>query len=80
MDLLQMATAHQCRCGKRDEAEPVLDARGMALVPGSALQLVAGHDPLPLPVQLRERTDAAVDVEYLQRAPQQWNLRLRRPA
>jgi len=94
MDLLPMATEHQCSCGEHDGDEPVLDARAIphavrhgavigafdALPSGSALQLVAGHDPLPLLAQLRERTGGAVDVEYLQRGPQQWTLRLRRSA
>lgn len=94
MDLLPMATEHQCRCGEHDGAEPVLDARAIphavrhgavfgafdALAPGSAMQVVASHDPVPLLAQLRERTAGGVEVEYLQRGPQQWTLRLRRPA
>lgn len=57
MDLLPMATEHQCRCGKHDGPEPMLDARA-------------------IPHAVRH---GAVGVEYLQRGPQQWTLRLRRP-
>lgn len=82
-----------CGCGCVDEALPELDARQIphairhaaifgavdSLAPGAALVLVAPHDPLPLLAQFQERYGATgVAVDYLQRGPEAWKLRLTR--
>ncbi len=81
---------HQCGCGHEHDAEPVLDARAIphairhatifgaldSIAPGGGLVLIAPHDPLPLLAQAEQRYDGAIQVEYLQRGPQEWRLRL----
>lgn len=78
-----------CACG-HDHGEPELDARAIphairhgaifgalaSLPSGSALILVAPHDPVPLLDQIRERVGDAIEVSYLQRGPEDWRLRL----
>lgn len=85
-----------CGCGERDGSGDVeLDARGVphairhatifgaldSLDVGTALVLVAPHDPVPLLAQLEQRSPGAFEVSYLERGPEAWRLRLlRRPA
>lgn len=44
--------------------------------PGSALVLIAPHDPLPLLRQLSKRNPGAFDVSYETSGPEDWKLRL----
>jgi uncharacterized protein (DUF2249 family) len=86
---------HTCACGESETAElPELDARAVphairhatifgaldALGPGGGLVLVAPHDPLPLLDQLEARSPGAFAVDYLERGPEAWRLRLVRRA
>ncbi|VEG40816.1 hemerythrin HHE cation binding domain-containing protein [Mycolicibacterium flavescens] len=82
---------HSCGCGA-DAEEPVLDVREVphsirhatvfgafdAVPVGSALVLVAPHDPVPLLRQLHDRTSGRISVDYLERGPEAWKLRLTR--
>ncbi|MFI2752284.1 DUF2249 domain-containing protein [Cellulomonas sp. P22] len=85
----------ECGCGGSDEPElPVLDARTVphalrhatifgaldAVGPGSGMVLVAPHDPLPLLAQIEQRQPGAFAVDYLERGPEAWRLRLVRSA
>ncbi|MFI2433547.1 DUF2249 domain-containing protein [Streptomyces sp. NPDC018693] len=80
-----------CGCGGADDtAVPELDVREVphalrhatvfgaleAVPTGSAMVLVAPHDPLPLLAQIEDRSPGAFAVEYLQRGPETWRLRL----
>lgn len=80
-----------CGCGGAPEAaEPELDVRGVphalrhatvfgaldALPVGTSMVLIAPHDPLPLLAQIEQRTPGTFAVEYLQRGPETWRLRL----
>lgn len=82
-----------CGCGGHDdEAVPVLDVREVphairhatvfgafdAVPEGGSLVLVAPHDPVPLLRQLTARTGGALAVDYEQRGPDAWRLRLTR--
>ncbi|MCZ2527582.1 DUF2249 domain-containing protein [Streptomyces sp. HB2AG] len=82
-----------CACGGPDGGEaPELDVRevphalrhatvfgALGAVPaGRAMVLVAPHDPLPLLAQIEDRDPGAFSVEYLERGPQAWRLRLTR--
>jgi len=83
---------HTCTCGEKDEPDPVLDVREIphairhatvfgafdAVPPGGALVLVAPHDPLPLLHQLAQRTGGRLAVDYEERGPEAWRLRLTR--
>lgn len=84
-----------CACGESDGPElPELDARSVphairhstifgaldAVRPGGGLVLVAPHDPLPLLRQLEDREPGAFTVDYLERGPEAWRLRLQRVA
>ena len=82
-----------CGCAEAQDA-PVLDATSIphalrhaaifgaldSIVPGDSMVLVAPHDPLPLLRQAEERYQDGLAVEYLQRGPEQWHLRLTRTA
>lgn len=85
------ADGHQCACGGHDEAGlPELDARTIphairhatifgaldGLRPGTGLQLVADHDPLPLLAQLEQRAPGAFDVSYRESGPEVFRLEL----
>lgn len=84
--------AHHCDCHDEDHGDPVLDARVIphairhatifgaldSLAPGAALVLAAPHDPLPLLDQARQRYGATFAVEYIERGPDAWKLRLTR--
>ncbi|GGW47059.1 hypothetical protein GCM10010503_24820 [Streptomyces lucensis JCM 4490] len=80
-----------CGCGGAEEAaEPELDVREVphalrhatvfgaldAVPVGTAMVLVAPHDPLPLLAQIEQRNPGAFSVEYLERGPEAWRLRL----
>ena len=91
---LPLAHAHaRCACSDADgHAAPLLDARAIphgirhaaifgaldSLASGSALVLVAPHDPQPLLAQARDRYPEGLVVEYLQRGPEAWHIRLQR--
>lgn len=86
------AARTSCRCGESHDGDPVLDARVIphairhaaifgaldAIKPGTAMQLVAPHEPLPLLAQIDRRYDGGFEVSYLQRGPEEWRLRLAR--
>lgn len=81
-------------CGCQDSAAelPVLDARQIphairhaailgsidSLTPGSAMALIAPHDPLPLLTQVRQAQGDRVEIDYLERGPEEWKLRFTR--
>ncbi|MET8565119.1 DUF2249 domain-containing protein [Streptomyces flaveolus] len=80
-----------CGCGGAEETtEPELDVREVphalrhatvfgaldAVPVGTAMVLVAPHDPLPLLAQIEQRSPRAFTVEYLERGPEAWRLRL----
>jgi uncharacterized protein (DUF2249 family) len=82
-----------CGCGGHDDAAiPVLDVRSVphairhatvfgafdAVPEGGSLLLVAPHDPLPLLRQLSARAGGALAVDYEERGPDAWRLRLTR--
>ena len=82
----------ECGCGEQDPAGvlPVLDARTVphairhatifgaldSVGAGGGLVLVAPHDPLPLLAQLEERSPGLFSVDYLERGPEAWRIRL----
>jgi uncharacterized protein (DUF2249 family) len=89
------AAGRPCTCGETDGPElPELDARTIphairhatvlgALdgVPGGrGLVLRVSHDPLPLLAQLEQRSPGVFAVDYLDRGPEVWRLRLVRKA
>lgn len=93
MEELPVVEKTSCGCGCSDEALPELDARAIphairhasifgavdSLGSGSALVLIAPHDPLPLLAQMQQRYGAdGVSVDYLQRGPEAWKLKLTR--
>ncbi|GGW50269.1 DUF2249 domain-containing protein [Streptomyces galilaeus] len=80
-----------CGCGGAEEAaEPELDVREVphalrhaavfgaldAVPAGTAVVLIAPHDPLPLLAQIEQSNPGVFSVEYLERGPQAWRLRL----
>lgn len=80
-----------CGCGGAEEAdEPELDVRDVphalrhatvfgaldAVPAGTAMVLIAPHDPLPLLAQIEQRSPGVFAVEYLERGPEAWRLRL----
>ncbi len=86
---------HACACGETATGElPELDARSVphairhatifgaldGVAAGGGLVLVAPHDPLPLLDPLQARSPAAFSVDYLERGPEAWRLRLVRRA
>ncbi len=91
---LPLTSTHSgCTCGESDAAAaPVLDARTIpheirhaaifgaldSLNSGSALVLVAPHDPKPLLAQARERYVDGIDVAYLESGPEAWRIQLRK--
>jgi uncharacterized protein (DUF2249 family) len=84
------AEPHACGCGESDADDPVLDVREVphsirhatvfgafdAVPVGGTLVLVAPHDPIPLLQQLNDRASGRLEVEYEQRGPDAWRLRL----
>ncbi len=80
-----------CACHDHGTAEdPVLDARLIpheirhaaifgaldSRAPGFGMVLIAPHDPLPLLAQAQQRYPEGVTVEYVQRGPDAWHVRL----
>ncbi|OBH95724.1 DUF2249 domain-containing protein [Mycobacterium sp. E2733] len=79
-----------CGCGEADTDAPVLDVRDVphsirhatvfgafdAVPAGGALVLVAPHDPIPLLHQLDHRASGRLEIQYEQRGPEAWRLRL----
>ncbi|MFF9818708.1 DUF2249 domain-containing protein [Streptomyces sp. NPDC014006] len=79
-----------CGCGGEEENEPQLDVRDVphairhatvfgaldAVPAGTAMVLVAPHDPLPLLAQIEQRSPGVFSVQYLERGPEAWRLRL----
>lgn len=83
---------HVCACGEHDDPGPVLDVREIphairhatvfgafdAVPDGGALVLVAPHDPIPLLRQLTDRVDGRLGIDYEERGPEAWRVRLTR--
>ncbi|MGB6245314.1 DUF2249 domain-containing protein [Gordonia sp. (in: high G+C Gram-positive bacteria)] len=81
-----------CACGEHDHDEPELDVRQIphairhatvfgafdAVPAGRSMILVAHHDPIPLLHQLADRNGGRIQVEYEERGPEAWRLRLTR--
>jgi len=82
-----------CGCGDAHaHDDPVIDAMAIphairhgavlgaldSLPQGGAMVLVAAHDPLPLLAQAHARHPEGLGVEYLQRGPDAWRIRLQR--
>ncbi|MFC4463917.1 DUF2249 domain-containing protein [Streptomyces xiangluensis] len=80
-----------CGCGGAEQtAVPELDVTEVphalrhatvfgaldAVPAGTAMVLVAPHDPVPLLAQIEQRSPGAFAVEYLERGPETWRLRL----
>jgi len=86
------AGGHACVCGEKDDPVPTLDVREIphairhatvfgafdAVPQGGSLILVAPHDPIPLLHQLFDRSGGHLSVDYEERGPQAWRLRLGR--
>ncbi|WP_156298791.1 DUF2249 domain-containing protein [Mycobacterium paragordonae] len=82
--------SHTCGCGESDADDPVLDVRDVphsirhatvfgafdAVPAGCALVLIAPHDPIPLLRQLDHRAAGRLEIQYEQRGPEAWRLRL----
>lgn len=82
--------SHSCGCGESDADDPVLDVREVphsirhatvfgafdAVPDGGTLVLVAPHDPIPLLRQLDYRASGRLEIDYEQRGPDAWRLRL----
>ncbi|WAZ26400.1 DUF2249 domain-containing protein [Streptomyces cinnabarinus] len=78
-----------CACGAQQADEPALDVREVphairhatvfgaldAVPAGTAMVLIAHHDPLPLLAQIEQRNPGVFAVEYLERGPEAWRLR-----
>ncbi|MBK7819847.1 MAG: DUF2249 domain-containing protein [Tessaracoccus sp.] len=91
---LNLTPTSACGCGGHDESLPELDARVIphairhaaihgvvdTLQPGAAFVLVAPHDPIPLLRQITERNGESVTVDYVQRGPEAWKLKVARVA
>ncbi|QGH68808.1 DUF2249 domain-containing protein [Pseudactinotalea sp. HY158] len=81
-----------CTCGEEDEALPELDVRTIphairhatvfgaldGLRPGTAMILIAHHNPLPLLAQIAQRYAGAIEVAYQEEGPEVWRLRMAR--
>ena len=81
----------ECGCGEQDPAGvlPELDARAVphairhatifgaldSVGAGGGLVLVAPHDPLPLLMQLEQRSPGLFSIDYLERGPEAWRIR-----
>lgn len=89
---LNLLAQSSCSCGEHDEAVPELDARAIphairhaailgvvdSLRTGAGFVLVAPHDPQPLLTRIQDRHGSGITVEYLQRGPQAWRMKLSR--
>ncbi|MDG3008877.1 DUF2249 domain-containing protein [Rhodococcus sp. D2-41] len=81
-----------CSCGEHDDEVPELDVRTIphairhatvfgafdAVPSGGSMMLIAHHDPIPLLHQLQERSGGRLQVDYEERGPEAWRLRLSR--
>jgi uncharacterized protein (DUF2249 family) len=81
----------ECGCGDQDPAGvlPEFDARAVphairhatifgaldSVGAGSGLVLVAPHDPLPLLMQLEQRSPGLFSIDYLECGPEAWRIR-----
>ena len=87
---LNLTPTSSCGCGGTHDQLPELDARTIphairhasihgvvdSLRPGASFVLVAPHDPIPLLAQIADRHGEAIAVEYVQRGPEAWKLKL----
>lgn len=93
LDVSISKPAGACTCHDTGvHGDPVLDARQIphairhaaifgaldSLAPGSAMVVVAPHDPIPLLAQAQRRYEGGVTVEYLQSGPEAWHVRIER--
>ena len=84
-----------CGCGcAHEDGAPELDVRAIphairhatvfgalgAIKPGQSMVLVAPHDPVPLLAQIAERHGDDIAVDYVQRGPEAWKLKLAKRA
>ena len=81
-----------CGCSADPPEVPRLDVRALprgvrhaavlgaldGLAPGSALVLVAPHDPRPLLAEVEQRWPSGFDLGYDRRGPDTWDVRLTR--
>lgn len=79
-----------CGCGHDHDQLPTLDAREIphalrhasilgavaSLAPGSAMGLIAPHNPLPLLAQIKDAHGDSVEISYLSEDP--WTLKFAR--
>jgi uncharacterized protein (DUF2249 family)/hemerythrin-like domain-containing protein len=84
--------AGHCGCGQQDPGGvlPELDARALphalrhgavigaleSIESGGGVVLAAPHDPVPLLVQVEQRWPGLFSVDYLERGPDAWRVRL----
>jgi len=90
MTEINLTPKSSCGCGGAHDQLPELDARTIphavrhaaihcvvdGLQPGGAFVLVAPHDPIPLLAQITDRHGDDIAVEYVQRGPEAWKLKL----
>lgn len=90
MESLSLTPTGGCGCHDTDTGLPELDARVIphairhasvfgaldSLGTGAGLVLVAPHDPKPLLAQMEQRWPGTFSVEYVERGPEAWRLRL----
>lgn len=93
-ELPVVESGHSCGCGEHDADLPELDATSIPhairhgsvigafsqVRPGSAMVLVAPHNPVPLLGQLQEINGPALEISYLQEGPDAWRIKLARKA
>lgn len=91
-DDLGLSNIGGCACGEAHSDLPELDARVIphairhasikgalsSLSTGSAMVLVAPHNPVPLLHQIEAETPGAFAVDYLTRGPDTWRLQFTR--
>lgn len=90
MTEINLTPTSSCGCGGAHDQLPELDARVIphavrhaaihgvvdSLQPGAAFVLVAPHDPIPLLNQITGRHGSDITVEYVERGPEAWKLKL----
>jgi uncharacterized protein (DUF2249 family) len=93
-ELPVVESGHSCGCGEHDHDLPELNASEIPhairhgsvigafsqVRPGSAMVLIAPHNPLPLLGQLQEINGDALEVTYLVEGPGDWKIKLARKA
>ncbi|MDN6658311.1 MAG: DUF2249 domain-containing protein [Acidipropionibacterium jensenii] len=91
---IPITETHHCSCGEQDDGLPELDVRTIPhairpgsvigafsqVAPGSAMVIVAPHNPLPLLNQLQQINGDSLAVSYLQEGPDAWKVKLARLA